>query len=74
MARPDYWYHQLDARIARAKELGWSADLYGELWVMNDPDCLYSGLGDSERDAFIDVLADAELWDEISELLFGEVG
>ncbi len=78
MTLPVNWFDQLDDRIARAKALGWEASLVAPpssmwpngFWIMNDPaPSQFSGLGASEREAFTDVLADADLWDEITQLL-----
>lgn len=73
MARPDNWIDLIEPRIAAAKALGWEAVDVGRddyhFWIMNDPQSHYSGTGDSEYEAFWDIVADAELWDEVTAAL-----
>lgn len=72
--RPENWVDIIEARVERAKAAGWEAwqASDGVWWIMNDPAGQYSGMGESEWQAFNDVLADAELWDEITAKLGGE--
>jgi hypothetical protein len=64
-------YNEVDARIERAKEIGWEAEQFApDFWLMNDPNNVYSGIGATEYTAFADIVADPELWDEVTALLY----
>lgn len=70
--RPENWLDLMEVRLWKAESLGWTAEhVGGTYWLMNDPDGRYSGFGDSYTQAFYDVLADEELWDEVTAALEG---
>lgn len=76
--RPDDWYMHMDERVASAKAAGWTADDCGKppfhFWIVSANDGQFAGYGYTEDEAWSDILADAELWDEVTAALADESG
>jgi hypothetical protein len=69
IVRPIHWIEIANERIRQAKAQGWEAWQSGGMWIVNSPDEVYTGIGKTELWAFWDLFSDADVWDEIGEML-----
>jgi hypothetical protein len=58
-----------ERRKARAIERGWECVKLGVVWWVGDADSTYSWLGDTEFEAWWELLMDDKLYDELTEVL-----
>jgi hypothetical protein len=58
-----------ERRKTRAIERGWTSTQLGVVWWVGDAGGNYSWLGDTEFEAWWELLMDAELYDELTEVL-----
>lgn len=67
--RPTHWIEVANERIRRAKCAGWEAWQSGGMWIVNSPDDMHTGIGETELWAFWDLFSDPDIWDDIGEML-----